>query len=571
MDFAILHVDPAGLTCLFFGFFLLAFGLYSRTIKDLYLSEPLLSTFFGIVLGPKCLGWLSFDAETWDEGFAEDSARETLAWFLRIVIGVQVLFAASTLPSRYLLQRPNMISMAVLLLPVMTLSWLLSSALVKLCLPSFSITEALIVGAALAPTDPVLANSVVKGMFAERHVPRHVRELLVAESGLNDGFGTPFIFVPLLAIAHNFQVGPTVKALILETMLWNVVIGALLGTGIGYAARKALKLARNKDTIDRESMLVFSVALALFTLGVGNLLHTNELLACFFAGTAVNWTDKIRQEDLYSHFSEGVELAFDSSVFLVIGALLPWGTWLDRNFLPPWSLVLLGVMIMLFRRLPAVLLTWRIIPQLKTWKEAIFVGHFGPISAGALYYALIATEELPDDYEGRNKIIATVTFIVLCSIIVHGTSAPLIMLASAVPTRFVSKISDLKALVSTDAPAPNHATTPTETSPLLRPLSNVAAEGLTRAQLDELLTDVDPDVEHVSARAYHAMGNPNTHRHRATMSDEEEAGAGAGYEARNASRGLRQDGATAADRRGGNFRFTVYDEGSNIVVCYSDF
>lgn len=163
----------------------------------------------------------------------------------------------------------------------MTFAWLISALIIKLCLSNTSTPEALIIAACLAPTDPVLANSVVKGIFAERHVPRHVRETLAAESGLNDGFGTPFLFIPLLAILNGYRAAPTAYAFVYHILIWNVLLGSGLGVGIGYMARKALKLARKNDTIDRESMLVFSVALAIFCLGIGRLVDTNELLACF--------------------------------------------------------------------------------------------------------------------------------------------------------------------------------------------------------------------------------------------------------------------------------------------------
>jgi NhaP-type Na+/H+ or K+/H+ antiporter len=203
-----------------------------------------------------------------------------------------------------------------------------------------------------------------------------VRELLAAESGLNDGFGAPFLWLPLFAVLHGYSARPTLVAFVWDTLLWDVLFGSALGAGIGYAARKCLKVARRKDTIDRESMLVFSVALATFSIGLADILHTNELLACFFAGTAVNWTDKIRAEDLHSHFSEGIELFFDATVFLVIGALLPWRTWLAQDFLPPGRLALLGGLVLVFRRLPAVLALYRFTPQIKTLREAAFVGWF---------------------------------------------------------------------------------------------------------------------------------------------------------------------------------------------------
>jgi hypothetical protein len=93
-------VDPIGVACLCFGSFILVFGLYSRIIKDAYLSEPLLSTLFGILLGPEVLGVLTPFPDNWDEGLADDAARGTLRWTLKYIIGVQVLFAASTFSFR---------------------------------------------------------------------------------------------------------------------------------------------------------------------------------------------------------------------------------------------------------------------------------------------------------------------------------------------------------------------------------------------------------------------------------------------------------------------------------------
>lgn len=271
----------------------------------------------------------------------------------------------------------------------------------------------------------------------------------------------------------------------------------------------------------------------------------------FLAGTALNWTDKIRQEDIHSHFSEGIELAFDTSVFLVIGTLLPWHTWTDPDFLPPLNLLVVGALILAFRRLPAVMALYKLTPQMKTWKEACFCGWFGPIGAGALYYALLATEELPDHYVERNRIIPAVTFVVLCSIVVHGTSAPLIMLASVVPRHLATTLADLKSPsreTESNEPRLSSITLPDETTPLLPNSNSVAPpsntlkgfldrfgfsrvsppSGLTRAQVDALMESSSStrDAALSSAintagvassergSAYKAMGDPDEHRHR---------------------------------------------------------
>ena len=101
--------------------------------------------------------------------------------------------------------------------------------------------------------------------------------------------GTPFLFIPILSVLHGFDPLSTTRAFIIDILLHDVILGSSLGVALGYVARKGLKIARQRETIDRESMLVFSVALALLTIGAGEVIGTNGLLACFFAGTSLNW------------------------------------------------------------------------------------------------------------------------------------------------------------------------------------------------------------------------------------------------------------------------------------------
>ena len=77
--------------------------------------------------------------------------------------------------------------------------------------PHFTFNDGLLVSACVTATDPVLAAAVVgKGKFAER-VPGHLRNLLSAESGCNDGMAFPFIFLSLNLIIHSGHAGEIVK------------------------------------------------------------------------------------------------------------------------------------------------------------------------------------------------------------------------------------------------------------------------------------------------------------------------------------------------------------------------
>jgi NhaP-type Na+/H+ or K+/H+ antiporter len=61
----------------------------------------------------------------------------------------------------------------------------------------------LAIAACLTPTDPILAAAVVGGKYADKHVPAHLRHLLAAESGCNDGAAFPFLYIALYLIIDN--------------------------------------------------------------------------------------------------------------------------------------------------------------------------------------------------------------------------------------------------------------------------------------------------------------------------------------------------------------------------------
>ena len=147
--------------------------------------------------------------------------------------------------------------------------------------------------------------------------------------------------------------------------------------------------AKSRSWVDKESRLVWTVALGLFIIGFYSLLDSNELIACFFCGIASDWDGDASEDDLQTHFSEGIDVILDVSVFTTLGTILPWDIWFNPQ--PPVTigrLVGFGFLVILFRRLPTVMLLKRWIPEIRTGKEALFVGWFGPMGVGALYYAL---------------------------------------------------------------------------------------------------------------------------------------------------------------------------------------
>ena len=105
---------------------------------------------------------------------------------------------------------------------------------------------------------------------------------------------------------------------------------------------------------------------------------------------------RIRTED--ESFQDVLDSLINTTIFIYIAAILPWSEFGNQNIgLQPWRLVVLAILVLLFRRLPWVLACKAIIPDLITWREAVFTGWFGPMGVGAVYYAQVGLREIPED------------------------------------------------------------------------------------------------------------------------------------------------------------------------------
>ncbi|KAG2229819.1 hypothetical protein INT48_008263 [Thamnidium elegans] len=173
---------------------------------------------------------------------------------------------------------------------------------------------------------------------------------------------------------------------------------------------------------------------------------SDDLLACFVAGNAFSWDDWFRQETEEAHFQDVIDMMLNLAVFVYIGAIIPWEDFGNTELgLTPWRLVVIAILILIFRRLPILILLKPVMPALKTYREAIFSGWFGPMGVGAVFLAMVAKEEMEEIYHGSENppvtirlIKPVVLFIVLSSTLVHGTTIPLFKIGNRIRTRTLS-------------------------------------------------------------------------------------------------------------------------------------
>ncbi|KAI0059568.1 hypothetical protein BV25DRAFT_1860149 [Artomyces pyxidatus] len=419
------------------GGFVVFFGMFSLFIREkLYIGEACWAFLFGVIIGP--YGANIFDPRSW--GGTIDATNEITLEFTRVVLAIGVFAIGVELPKAYMQRHWK--SLFFLLVPVMTWGWFVSAGLIYALIPNLNFLSSLAVAACLTPTDPILAAAVVGGKYADKHVPAHLRHLLAAESGCNDGAAFPFLYISLYLIIDS-TTSNAIEDWFLILWLYEVILGCVWGAMLGFGFRHLMKFCERKDLIDRQSYVAQYVSLALLTIGSTTLLGSDDLLAAFCCGTAFAWDGFFNRQTEAAVFSSVIDLLFNVAAFVFVGAWTPFNQFSDAALsLSVWRLVVIALLVLMLRRLPAMIALYKWIPDVKSFREALFSGHFGPMGIGAIFISTLAAEQLPRPQsppQGQTEMLAAtiqpiVSFMVVTSIAIHGLSIPFFSLSRRVTT-----------------------------------------------------------------------------------------------------------------------------------------
>jgi len=362
-----------------------------------FLSEPLIAVVVGFLVGPELLTLVDF-APT----------HHGLEQVAEVTIGLAVMAGALRVPRWFYRQRWG--SFLVMLLGGMVLMWG-ASALAAGLVFSLPLLTALVIGAVVTPTDPVLAGSILGSRTAENRVPQRLRALINSESAANDGLGLPFVLLPLALLTGDHA---SYGAFAAEVILWKVGGALVIGVSIGVACGLLISRVLAESWTSRNAIIGLSVALVFLLLGLGKLVSFDGILAVFGAGAALNLTMKAESEASSQAFDESIKRLFEQPMFFLLGTLLPVRAWVDEG----WLLLLLCVVILLLRRLPAVLVLSPLLKPVQSWRDLVFVGWFGPIGVAATYYALLA-----ERHSGNELFWVLGSAVVVSSTLIHGITA----------------------------------------------------------------------------------------------------------------------------------------------------
>lgn len=276
---------------------------------------------------------------------------------------------------------------------------------------NFSLSAAVLLGAVLAPTDPVLASDVQVGPPLEGRKD-NVRFSLTAEAGMNDGMAFPFtlLAIGLASVSGTFEW----KEWLLMQLVIKIVVGAVCGFVIGKLMAYAIfKLSAGRQMLVRDGFVAICVMLV--TYGITELAHGYGFIAVFVSAIT------IRNYELQHHyhrtlhaFTDQIERILLAVVLILFGGALVHG--LIEHF--TWNLILFACLcVFIIRPFTAWLALTGEDLQVK---EKMAISFFGIKGIGSFFYLAFAIEAavFPED-----ELWSVVSAVVLLSIVVHGATA----------------------------------------------------------------------------------------------------------------------------------------------------
>ena len=277
---------------------------------------------------------------------------------------------------------------------------------------------AILLGAVLAPTDPVLAANVQVGPPNEQLPEDEVRFGLTLEAGLNDGLAFPFVYLAIALVdAENWG------AALLEWAWWDfayriavgTLLGYLIGRGLAWVFRKfKQRMSSVRDTEIEEGFFV--LAATLLTYSITEIAEGYGFLAVFVAAAVSRRTQMLDEEDQLESYTaaDQVEQAILGIFLIAFGGIIATGGLADLT-LPG---ALLGVLLILVVRPLAGLVAF--LPSGLPWVEKLAISYFGIRGVGSLYYLSYAHNS--DYFQEIDTVWSIVNFTMLFSIFVHGLS-----------------------------------------------------------------------------------------------------------------------------------------------------
>lgn len=405
------------------GGLLLAMGLTTPLIRRLPITSAMIYLAMGILVGPMVLGLFHFNP------LKESALLEVLT---EVAVLISLFAAGVKMPVPVTFVRWRTPVLLAFLAMAISVAVVTVFAHYLLGLP---LGAAILLGAIIAPTDPVLATDV---QIRHPHDRDRLRFILTCEAGMNDGTAFPFVMLGLGLLGLH-ELGEFGLHWVLVDVLWAttaaIALGVAAGSGVAYLVVRLRRNRRDAGLLDD----FLGLGLIGVVYGLSLFFSAWGFLAVFFAAVALRQTElglaggapdllQQLQTDMLVEtddvapihhvseaslvFKEHLERLSELVLILLIGGTL---------FLDSWSWRAVGFALFLFTIARPLSVMASLLGTRTPWRILGMAGWFGVRGIGSLYYLMFAIQHgLPEDL--AVELIHLTLVVVTLSIVVHGIS-----------------------------------------------------------------------------------------------------------------------------------------------------
>jgi len=375
---------------------ILAYGLFSKVLNRYSLTAPMAFALLGLIMSEAVLG------------LAHAEMGEGLLHLLAELTLVLVLFADAARVDARTLFSNHFIPFRMLLLGLPLAVGFGALAAIGL-FPGFTIWEAALLAAVLAPTDAALGQSVM----TDTRIPLRVRQPLNMESGLNDGLAVPVVLFFLAFATHSDELSRGAFDWVVFGGA-QVAVGVVVGALVGGLGGRAVDWCARRGLMTGDFRRLAAIGLSLIAFSLAALLGGAGLVAAFLAGLMLGVVARGVCQPLYE-FGEAEGQLLTLITFLLFGLVM----------LPPalealdWRIAAYAALSLFVVR-PLAILVSLFGTRLK-YSTRLLLGWFGPRGLASILFALIIAAGA--DFAARAAIIDVAAVTIALSIVLHGLSS----------------------------------------------------------------------------------------------------------------------------------------------------
>lgn len=316
------------------------------------------------------------------------------------------------------------------------------SAIVGWWIAAFAPATAMLLGAVIAPTDPVLASEVQVGAPGEGAEDEEtedkdesgqgeedpLRFALTSEAGLNDGLAFPFTNMAIAMALAGAHPANWIGTWLLIDVFYQLIVASIIGLGLGYLLAHILLNMPAKTHLAKAMVGLGALAATLLIYGATEYAGGYGFIATFIG--AVTIRNYHRDHDYHEALHiliEKSERIFTAVILIALGGAIAGGLFEPLN----WPLIICAILIIFIVR-PVSGIIGLIGFKRAPWRERLAISFLGMRGIGSLYYLAYALNE--EEFSGAEEIWALVGLVVVISIFVHGITA----------TPITEKLDDLR-------------------------------------------------------------------------------------------------------------------------------